>query len=236
MKFPTAQSVLGRLIRLPLSLISPETVLQVRSGPVKGAKWIVGAGVHGCWLGTYERDIADRIAAEDLAGKLALDIGANAGYYTLLLSKKIGPGGKVIAFEPNPEAREFLEKHVALNQSMNVTIRGEALSDRVGQGGFSRGGNRSEGRISEGGELPIVLSTLDSLDVSPSLIKIDVEGEELKVLQGGRRLLGSHRPKIYLATHSDRLKEECTRFLQSLGFKVTSIAADELVAEAEEHK
>ena len=70
----------GRLIRLPLKLIPKSKVMSIRSGPTKGMKWIVGNGIHGCWLGTYELDKQNAMMKYLKPGMTVYDIGANSGF------------------------------------------------------------------------------------------------------------------------------------------------------------
>lgn len=65
-------------------------------------------------------------------GDVVLDVGANIGYYTLLLSKLVGPTGHVFAFEPDPENFAFLTRNVAANKSANVTLVQKAVSNHTG--------------------------------------------------------------------------------------------------------
>ena len=107
--------VIGRLLRLPLTVIPPSTVVRILQGRLRGCRWIVGAETHGCWLGSYElakqRQFGDAIKESNIV----YDIGANVGFYSLLASRCIGSMGQVHAFEPLPENLVFLEKHIRLN-------------------------------------------------------------------------------------------------------------------------
>jgi len=82
--------------------------LKVRGGPNKGMRWIVDAGVHRCWLGTYESEKQTAIVKIARPGMTFYDIGAHAGFYTLLFSRLAGTDGGVYAFEPCPESVRFL--------------------------------------------------------------------------------------------------------------------------------
>ena len=72
---PTVSHAIGRLARLPLRAIPKSTVVPILSGPSKGLRWTVGAGRHGCWLGTYESHFARLIAKLVRPGMLAFDVG-----------------------------------------------------------------------------------------------------------------------------------------------------------------
>jgi predicted RNA methylase len=94
--------------------------MPILQGPGRGIRWIVGAGTHGCWLGSYESE-KQAVVAEALGpGMVFYDLGANAGFYTLLAARAVLPGGEVIAFEPLPENISYLRRHVERNGFRNV--------------------------------------------------------------------------------------------------------------------
>jgi hypothetical protein len=64
--------------------------------------------------------------------------------------------------------------------------------------------------------------------VIPNYIKIDVEGAEQQVLLGGKSMLSTHRPKLFLAIHGKQQELACTRLLQSLGYAISEIEPNEL--------
>lgn len=90
------RSPLGKLLRLPLKLIPDKTVLPVLQGKLKGKKWIKGSSINGCWLGTYEFDKQQLFQDYVKPGMVIYDVGANAGFYTLLSSVLTGNSGKVL--------------------------------------------------------------------------------------------------------------------------------------------
>src|SRR5262249_53966086 len=91
---------LGRAIRWPLRFMPTNKPFPFLLGPNRGIYWIVGSATHGCWIGWYEWELAHKIRAACRPGMIAFDVGANVGYYTLLMSRAIGPSGLVYAFEP----------------------------------------------------------------------------------------------------------------------------------------
>ncbi|HEV8435127.1 MAG TPA: FkbM family methyltransferase, partial [Thermoanaerobaculia bacterium] len=113
---------IGRLLRLPLRLVPNGRVVRIKSGPLRGWRWITGSAPHGCWLGTYERDSQRAFMDNVHEGDVVYDIGANAGFFTLLASTLAGPRGLVFAFEPLPRNVALLERHVSLNGCENVRI------------------------------------------------------------------------------------------------------------------
>ena len=83
------------------------------------------------------------------SGMLTFDVGANAGYYTLLLARRVGPNGRVVAFEPNPINVAYLREHLRLNKFCNVEIVEAAVTDTDGTAFFS--GTGSMGKLSKTG-------------------------------------------------------------------------------------
>ena len=155
------------------------------------------------------------------------------GFYTLLAAKLVGPQGKVIAFEPVPSNLDHLRKHVQLNRLTNVEIIDAAISDTVGAASFSYGKSASMGHLTET-SADITVSTypldylVDEMRIPPpDVMKIDVEGAELRVLQGAARTLEQYRPTILLATHSESITQECKGFLHRAHYFVSPLLDDE---------
>ena len=110
---------LGRLLRLPLRLLPAGAVVPILSGPLRGRRWVVGAGPHGYWLGTYEADKQRLLQTLLREGDCFFDVGANVGFFTLLASALVGRSGRVVAFEPLPQNLAFLRRHLLLNRPHN---------------------------------------------------------------------------------------------------------------------
>src|SRR5579859_4589563 len=124
---------LGRLARLPLRLPTTLTV-PVLSGPNRGMRWVIGAGNHSCWRGTYERDRLAHACQVVCPGATVFDVGAHAGCgcYTLALSRTVGALGRVLAFEPDAGNLARLKRHLAINHIENVQVIEAAVLDQVG--------------------------------------------------------------------------------------------------------
>jgi hypothetical protein len=115
-------SLIGRILRLPSGLLPKSAMIRIRRGPAKGLKWVVGANTHGCWLGTYELNKQHALQRFVRDGMIVYDVGAQAGFYTLMFSRLVGPTGHVYAFEPCPVGGRDLLRHVEVNNLTNVTI------------------------------------------------------------------------------------------------------------------
>lgn len=145
------------------------------------------------------------------------DIGANVGLYTLVASRAVGPKGKVLAFEPDVRNRERLEAALRRNGAENVVVHPFAFSDAIGQIDFAIGfGGQSH--IAEAKDMAVAAQVVTvpalTLDAAaerfgiPDLIKIDVEGAETTVLQGGQKFLSDHSPTMIIEFHGEeRLRE-----------------------------
>jgi len=225
MNLPSPGSLAGRLLRLPLRLVPAMTPMRVMGGPLAGSRWLSTAGSHGCWLGTYERDLQDLFASTIASGQVVYDVGANAGFFTLLASKLVGNGGKVVAIEPLPRNVALIREHLRLNRRGNVEIVEAAVGDAPGQARFTVAQSPSMGALDPSGELVVDVTTIDGLVASgrprPDVIKMDIEGAEASALAGARATLEACRPTIFLSTHGWKVHEECWSFLQSLGYRLT---------------
>lgn len=143
-------------------------------------------------------------------GMTVVDIGAHRGFYTILASKKVGPSGNVIAFEPSPREQRRLLLHLKLNHCTNVKVEPLALARQDEGTPFFLVNGRETGcnslrppRVSEGTcQITVLAITLDSYlqqnqVSSVDFMKLDVEGAELEVLKGAVNLLSVYpRPAV----------------------------------------
>jgi FkbM family methyltransferase len=163
-------------------------------------------------------------------GSVVYDIGANAGFFTLMAAKLTGPSGRVFAFEPAPRNCGFIRKHADLNRCRNVSVFEMAVSSANGDAFFDFGADACQGHLSDQGTLKVFTVTIDSLVYdrsvpAPDVIKIDVEGAEADVLKGALQTLRQSRPTVLLATHSFEARQECRRTLDDCGYEVKSLEA-----------
>jgi len=84
------ESLVGRALRLPLRAIPKGLAMPILQGPARRLRWVVGAGLHGNWLGMYESEKVQTFAALLREGDVVYNIGAHAG---LLHSHRRPPGG-----------------------------------------------------------------------------------------------------------------------------------------------
>ena len=195
--------LLAKILRLPLSLIPREAEVRVLRGPLRGMKWIKGSGPNSYWFGTHEVARVRAFANMVTLGAVVYDIGSNAGIYSLLASLRAGPSGWVYAFEPLQRNLHYLRRHVALNNLQNCTVLEEAVCNEEGTRSFSVASfDSSTARLASDGELQVPSTTLDRCIYGekrlrpPNVLKIDVEGAELEVLQGAHRALAEFHPSV----------------------------------------
>lgn len=191
-------------------------------------------GVADCLLmnNEYEPCTTNTIELFVVPGMFTIDVGANIGYYTLLLSKLVGDKGHVVAFEPEKNNLTDLLINVELNEARNVTVSKYAVSNCIGSGTLlvskECSGEHSlvASRNKDMNFQQVKVVTLDSfIKGKVDFIKIDTEGNEAKVLLGARNLL-SNNPNILLVVeawpyglaNSGSSIEELWEVLDSFGF------------------
>ena len=188
------------------------------------------------WLGTYERDKMECFREYLRPGSVVYDVGANVGIYTVLACRMVGVEGRVFSFEPSPDNVQRLAENIRVNKFNNVEIVPSAVSVTDGFATFDSEADPCVRKISESGALRVETVSLDSFVASgkpfPNLMKIDVEGAELDVLRGAQKLLVEHGPTIFLATHGEQVHAECVSFLKELGYGLTFLESDEILARA----
>lgn len=176
-------------------------------------------------------------------GQVAVDVGCHKGAYTYWMRRRVGSTGQVFAFEPQPRQVAYLRQAFATLPFANVVLVPMALSDKIGRAtlcvptaaGHTHAASLELWAAGKGqGEslsdrFDVEATTLDAFfsvqPRGPDFIKIDVEGHELAVLQGGRNTLAKHRPILLLeceARHrADGNVRTVFQFLESLGYAGT---------------
>ena len=160
-------------------------------------------------------------------GMTAIDIGANLGVYSLPMARLVGPGGRVFSYEPGVEARTLLERSRALNDFRNLEIIGAALSDgeREGSLAFAASSELRALSTAETGE-PVRITSLDlesAVRGWPSIdfIKIDAEGEEERIVEGGHGLLTAQSPLVMFEVKAGAAVNERLRaLLPAIGYRL----------------
>lgn len=133
-------------------------------------------------------------------GDNVIDAGANIGLYTMFFADLVGPGGKVLAFEPDEICAARLRENLALNKLTNVAVKEAAVSDRSGTARFSVGEDaagafadlRSAAAVRE---VPTVRIADQLEGLAYAAGKMDVEGAEPLALAGA--MIEQHNPPVW---------------------------------------
>lgn len=165
------------------------------------------------------------------AGDWVIDVGANVGQYTLLLSRLVGPYGRVLAFEPMTTTAATLASVSARYAAwQNVSVLNLAASDCVGTLSFElptdQAGLRNYERahVSRKGPTSVFGISIDSLQLPKrvSLAKIDAEGHEIEILNGMRHTIERDLPVLIIEDNGGNIPE----FLNRLGYLAERIRAN----------
>jgi len=159
--------------------------------------------------GNYEAYETSIILNNIKKGNIVVDIGANIGFHTILFADKVGPQGKVYAFEPDPVSYEILLKNIRVNNLKNVIAKPLAISNKkillnLYKSKTNYGDNRVYASDIFGEKLKINADSLDNLfnnffDKSQriSLLKIDTQGFEPFIIQGAKKLIKQYKPTLF---------------------------------------
>ena len=124
-----------RLVRrlIPPELVGdrPPRLVGLRGEPLILADPRTPLGWNLLFFGTYEPELRNYFRSVLQAGFVAVDVGANVGWHTLLMAQCVGDRGRVLAFEPNPSVRDRLQFHVSLNRLSQVDVLPFALTNRA---------------------------------------------------------------------------------------------------------
>ena len=173
-------------------------------------------------------------------GDMAIDIGANIGYYTLLFAQLVGPNGKVYAYEPDPINFVILKKNIEINNYKNVVLIQKAVSNSSTMTKLylskDRTGNRIFDSTNDGMSDYIEIETIKLDDFFKNknekinFIKMDVEGTEILILQGMSDFLHKQdNLKIMTEFYPKLIKKlgaepaEYLKLLSESGFKIYDI-------------
>jgi FkbM family methyltransferase len=229
--------------RLLFSKFLPRVAYPVLKGPLKGAKFILGThGGAGGGASVYFNGIepvqTQAFIKTLKKGDVLFDVGANVGYYTVLGSRLAGNQGKVFSFEPLVRNISYLYRHVKINKLDNVTIIPSACSNNQSIVTFLESPIASMGRIENSAintaSTNATLVSTVSLDAvaakltaQPNVLKIDVEGAELAVLQGAEKIITDFKPAIFLSVHSPQLRIDCLNYLKNFGYNFEALEQDQ---------
>jgi FkbM family methyltransferase len=175
-------------------------------------------------------------------GDIVIDIGANVGWYSLLLARLAPDDSQIFAFEPDPLNFELLEHNIRLNKATRITAVQKALAaedgvQRLYQHDSNNLGRHSLLHLQDGQAVDVQTTSLDKFWNEnalgarvPRFIKIDIEGYELVALRGASEVL-KHCPALLCEYSPDYMRQggldpaDLIDLLVGHGFKPYAISA-----------
>lgn len=184
----------------------------------------------------FEKEV-DFLARWLRPGMNVIDIGANVGVYSLPVARAVGTSGRVFAFEPGFDARGHLEASRHRNRLDNLQILSCALSDSEKEGWLQEGASSELNSLGTGSPIAgngerVRVSTLDIQEGEcrwPSIdfIKIDAEGQEERIVAGGRNFFSNHSPLVmYEVKHGSGQSSSTRWILEVLGYHTYRLLGD----------
>lgn len=205
----------------------------------------------GALQNVYESDLAAAIRGFVKPGMFCCDLGANIGYFSLMMAHA---GADVYAFEPFPKNYVLLQRNIEENCfGGQIMAFQTAVTDKSGSSRLFVDSNESDyvamfvpalGDSSEGfREVEIQTVELDQVvpkDRTVSCIKMDIEGSEPLAVRGMSRILSRDKPRIFfefnsraIHEHSGRKPAELLESLMQVGYRITTLSGESFVASNE---
>ncbi len=223
------RSMLARLFRPIFNWALPDDSVEVtvRSGQARGIRILIAPkGEKFYWTGVHERHVQDALARVLNPGMSFWDVGAHAGFFSLLASRIVGDEGMVHAFEPQPDSRDRLVAGIELNSAANVTVHPIALSNFDGDAVlYQHAQSPKWSLVSERGETDGVTVRCQMIDSvaeelgAPDVIKIDAEGAELEVMRGGLETAGRAHPTFVVEFSDEGMVDQARAMLPDHTFE-----------------
>jgi FkbM family methyltransferase len=192
----------------------------------------------------YEPHVTERLRARLLPGATFVDVGANVGFYALLAAQRVGPSGRVIAFEPNPDNLKPLLLNRLLNDAAQIDVRPFAVSDEEGFLSLMKIVSIASTKSLDPAELEylndaqvVYAVTLDrALAAEPrvDVVKCDVDGHDFRVMSGARATLARCHPLVVaefnpgtLRSYSKIVPQDYLELFFAAGYRATVLMRNE---------
>lgn len=237
--------VLGRCVSWAGEKLVPRdslTWVQVQSGAARGL-WLHLNPRTGrdYFRGGGEPEVQDTLEKYLRPGMTFYDVGANLGLFSLIGARLVGAQGRVVAFEADPEVAARLRENVGRNELAWVSVEEKAVWSEVKTVYFERidvtaSPDRGLGRVVAGNERDTIAVSAVSLDEValthplPDLIKCDVEGAEVEVFRGAKRLLKEKRPIIICEMHSEENRRVLMKEFEELQYACAACGDSHVLA------
>jgi FkbM family methyltransferase len=237
--------LLGSLVHWASGKLVPRDALawvQVQGGPAKGLWLHLNPRTGGNYLqGTGEPEVQAALQQHLRPRMIFYDIGANIGFYSLLAARLVGAEGHVVAFEADPEVAQRLREHVERNHFSTISVEQKAVWSETGAVFFARtdpklSPDRGLGHVVDSSAPGTTQLQAISLDdylqtaAPPDVLKCDVEGAEVEVFNGAKRLLKENRPILLCEMHSEENLRTLLKKFASLGYNCESLDQNHILA------
>jgi FkbM family methyltransferase len=215
---------------------------QIQRGPAKGLWLCLNPRTGGNYLqGGGEPEVQAAVQRHLRPGMTFYDIGANIGFFSLLAARIVGAEGRVVAFEADPEVAERLREHVERNHFSMISVRQRAVWSETRTVSFARtdpklSPDRGLGHIVVGGAVGTIEVQAVSLDYflqtfpPADFLKCDVEGAEVEVFRGAKRLVAEYRPIVLCEMHSEENRRILLQEFAGLGYHCSSLDETHILA------
>jgi FkbM family methyltransferase len=229
--------VIGPLLRWAGAKVVPRdslTWIQVQHGPAKGIWLRLNPRTgHDYFNGDVEPEVQAVLQEYLRAGMTFYDVGANIGFFSLLAARLVGAGGRVIAFEADPEVAARLREHAARNDSAPISLEEKAVWSSAAPVFFARADtslspDRGLGHVVPAGATEtahgtirvetVVLDEYAAAVCGPDFIKCDVEGAEVEVFRGAQKILMEKKPIILCEMHGEENRQALLEEFSRLGY------------------
>lgn len=172
--------------------------------------------------------IADYVNKSDTV----VDVGANLGFFTILLSNLVGPNGKIFSFEPSKKTFKALSENIKINNIRNVIMENSGCGDIEGTFSLSKDGkfsgmdhiivDKTEVTNFERIDMIKLDNYFESFNGRINLIKIDTEGYEPNVLKGAVKLINSFHPVLVVELSRTYLQQsvDAKRIISEMGYRI----------------
>jgi FkbM family methyltransferase len=218
---------------LPVSAPEENIVVTISAGRLAGMKLVLNerSSQLSHFRGGFKWELQEALFRELKPGQVFFDAGAHSGYTSLLGARAVGPRGKVFAFEGNPENARVIETQVRVNGLANVYVINTSIGDPLGSVMVLRDEKSGIRQVldieqSRPNIISVPPSTIDMHIQNcavPDVVKIEIRGAELSVLEGARKLLASHHPVLFIEVHGAEGLPEIQGFLASFGYAVSDL-------------
>jgi len=198
---------------------------------------LAGAQGHAVLRGLHEPMVQEALRRTLADGAVFYDVGANIGFMSLVGARLVGPAGRVVSVEPEPENVAAIEANAAVNGIATITVIAAAAAAETGPVEVIGVRDTLWTRLADVGEHPMERERLtvpgvrlDDLVYAqgvdpPDVVKIDVEGGELQVLAGMPRLLRERRPAIIAEMHGKNAA--FCELLHRAGYRIVNLDGPE---------